>query len=268
MHEQKLAEQHLQQLTAQLRAARDEARALNQELTATNEQLTRTNVDLDSFIYVASHDLRAPITNIEGLLAALQEQLPAAAQQAEQVPYLFQLLHGAVERFQLTLEQLTDLTKLQHASQAPVETIDLAALIEDVRLDLAPLLTATGAEMLVDVSTCPRLRFAPQHLRSIVYNLLSNAVKYHHPDRAPQVQLRCQPAPGGGAVLEVQDNGLGLNEDQQARLFGLFQRLHTHVEGSGVGLYTVKRLVENAGRRITVVSQAGVGTTFRVELPA
>jgi PAS domain S-box-containing protein len=268
MHEQKLAEQHLQQLTAQLRAARDEARALNQELTATNEQLTRTNVDLDSFIYVASHDLRAPITNIEGLLAALQEQLPAAAQQAEQVPYLFQLLHGAVERFQLTLEQLTDLTKLQHASQAPVETIDLAALIEDVRLDLAPLLTATGAEMLVDVSTCPRLRFAPQHLRSIVYNLLSNAVKYHHPDRAPQVQLRCQPAPGGGAVLEVQDNGLGLNEDQQARLFGLFQRLHTHVEGSGVGLYTVKRLVENAGGRITVDSQAGVGTTFRVELPA
>jgi signal transduction histidine kinase len=65
----------------------------------------------------------------------------------------------------------------------------------------------------------------------------------------------------------VQDNGLGLTEAQQGQLFGIFRRLHTHVEGSGVGLHMVKRMVENAGGTITVASQPGVGSTFTVTFP-
>jgi signal transduction histidine kinase len=66
----------------------------------------------------------------------------------------------------------------------------------------------------------------------------------------------------------VQDNGLGLEQGQQARLFQLFQRLHTHVEGTGLGLYMVKKIVENAGGTITVASQPDVGTTFTLSFPA
>ncbi|MBB4601492.1 signal transduction histidine kinase [Hymenobacter luteus] len=69
-------------------------------------------------------------------------------------------------------------------------------------------------------------------------------------------------------MLTVQDNGLGLSELQQRQLYGLFQRLHTHVEGTGVGLYIVKRLIENAGGSIAVQSEVGVGTTFTVTFPA
>ena len=72
----------------------------------------------------------------------------------------------------------------------------------------------------------------------------------------------------GRLVLAVQDNGLGLTEAQQGELFGMFRRLHTHVEGAGVGLFTVKRLVDNAGGTITVESQPGIGSTFTVSLPA
>jgi signal transduction histidine kinase len=68
-------------------------------------------------------------------------------------------------------------------------------------------------------------------------------------------------------VFEVQDNGLGLSEAQQGQLFSMFKRLHDHVEGSGVGLFMAKRLVENAGGTIAVQSQLGVGTTFTVSLP-
>jgi signal transduction histidine kinase len=99
-----------------------------------------------------------------------------------------------------------------------------------------------------------------------VYNLLSNAVKYRHPSRVPLVHLYCYPS-ATGAVLEVQDNGLGLSVQQQGKLFGLFTRLHAHVEGSGVGLYMVKRIVENAGGTITVQSQLGIGSTFTVHIP-
>jgi signal transduction histidine kinase len=100
-----------------------------------------------------------------------------------------------------------------------------------------------------------------------VYNLLSNALKYQAPDRPPLVRIACEHV-GPHFVLTVQDNGLGLSEQQQARLFQLFQRLHTHVEGTGVGLYMVKRIVEQAGGRITVQSQADVGTTFTLVFPA
>jgi PAS domain S-box-containing protein len=250
----------------QVAQANEQLRLSNAELDATNQRLVRTNVDLDNFIYTASHDLKAPITNIEGLLTALQEQLPAEVRQAGQVPQLLSMMAGAVERFQKTIAHLTDISKLQQANAQPSEEVDLAEVVEDVRLDLAPELAATQASLEVDVASCPTISFAPKNLRSIVYNLLSNALKYRAPDRPPVVRLRCHASPTQ-VLLEVQDNGLGLDEAQQAQLFRMFQRLHSHVEGSGVGLYMVKKIVENAGGVIEIRSTPGTGSTFVVTLP-
>jgi signal transduction histidine kinase len=252
--------------TTQVRASQ-QVQALNAELTAANQQLTRTNTDLDTFIYTASHDLRTPIGNIEGLLAVLREELPAETLQSGIVGPLLNRMQGAVERFQLTIAQLTDVAQLQRVPGQPAEIVDLTALVEDLRLDLVPYLAAAGTTLTVAVAACPRVSFAPQHLRSIVYNLLSNALKYRHSARPPVVELRCRRT-GGAVVLEVQDNGLGLTEGQQSRLFGLFQRLHDHVPGTGIGLYMVKRLVENAGGTIAVQSQVEEGTTFIITLPS
>ena len=243
-----------------------QAKELAQSLMKTNEQLTRTNTDLDTFIYTASHDLKAPIANIEGLLLLLRKQLPAEVRQAGMVPRVLGMMQGAIERFQLTIAQLTDLAKLQHAHAQPAEEVDLRAVVEAVRLDLLPLLDATQAQLTIDLDGCAVVSFAPQHLRSLIYNLLSNAIKYHHPSRRPQVQLRCRHHEGT-TFLEVEDNGLGLTPDQQSKVFGMFRRLHAHVEGSGVGLYMVKRMVENAGGTITVRSQPDVGSTFTVSFP-
>lgn len=246
--------------------ARQQQEEDNEALIESNRQLTRTNTDLDAFVYIASHDLKTPVANIEGLLAALQDELPAAVRQTGVVQPLLDRMQGAVERFQLTIAQLTDVAKLQQAQIQSAEVVDLATLVADLRLDLAPLLATTDAQLTLDVAACPQVSFAPQHLRSIVYNLLGNAVKYRHPDRPPVVQVRCR-STATFVVLEVQDNGLGLTPAQQAKLFGLFQRQHDHVEGAGLGLYMVKRLVENAGGHIGVQSQAGVGSTFTVTLP-
>ncbi|MDF7815416.1 PAS domain-containing sensor histidine kinase [Hymenobacter sp. YC55] len=251
--------------TAQVLASQ-QVLALNAELSASNEQLRRTNADLDTFVYTASHDLKTPVANIEGLLLALRDELPPTARQAGVVQPLLDRMQGAVERFQLTIAQLTDVARLQLAQAQPATTVDLAALVDELRLELAPLLANTNAQLALDVAACPQVSFAPQHLRSIVYHLLSNAVKYRHPDRSPRVRLRCR-STAANVVLEVEDNGLGLSKTQQSQLFGLFRRLHDHVEGTGLGLYTVKRLVENVGGTITVVSQTDVGSTFTVTLP-
>ncbi|MCC2548599.1 PAS domain-containing sensor histidine kinase [Hymenobacter sp. BT175] len=243
-----------------------QARALAQELADANQQLVRTNVDLDNFIYTASHDLKAPISNIEGLLYLLQEELPVkVAQDVEVAPTLTRML-DAVERFKRTIDHLTEVSKLQKEHEPATTLVNLAAIVEDVRQDLLPQLQDAGAKLFADVAATPPVQFSEKNLRSVVYNLLSNAVKYRHPDRPAHVEMRAHVRPGH-TVLEVHDNGLGLDSDHLPRLFNMFQRFHDHVEGTGIGLYMVKRMVENAGGRIEVHSQLGAGTTFFVFLP-
>ncbi|NML67009.1 PAS domain-containing protein [Hymenobacter sp. RP-2-7] len=258
--DQVLARQQVHTLNQELRTA-------NEELNDANKRLTRTNTDLDTFVYSASHDLKSPITNIEGLLLALRQQLPPAAMQAELVARLLSMMDGAVSRFQETLGHLTDVSRLQQVLLGqPAEAVELPALVEAVRLDMLPEFTAAGATLTVDVAGCPTLYFSAKNLRSMLYNLLSNAVKYRDPARPAHVELRCHPSPGQ-VVLEVQDNGMGLSELQQSELFRLFRRLHTHVPGSGVGLYMVKKMVDNADGTLAVQSQPGAGSTFTITLP-
>ncbi|WP_375437877.1 PAS domain-containing protein [uncultured Hymenobacter sp.] len=249
----------------ELEQSRRKALALAEELTVANEQLIRTNVDLDNFIYTASHDLKAPISNIEGLLYLLRDELPADAQQ-QNVQNMLALMLGSVERFKRTISHLTDVSKLQK-EHAPVTTsVNLAAVVEDVCQDLAPLIQETGANLRIDLTNFPPVQFSEKNLRSVVYNLLSNALKYRSPARRPHVDVRAH-VRADYTVLEVHDNGLGIDVAHLPKLFTMFQRFHTHVDGTGIGLYMVKRMVENAGGRLEVHSQLGAGTTFFVYLP-
>ena len=252
IHEHKLALERI-----------DQAQAL---LRDNYEELTRVNVDLDNFIYTASHDLRAPITNIEGLVQALVSELPAEPATGSQVALILRLMQDSVERFKRTIDQLTDVSKLQREHGAAAVRVPLATVVEDVRLDLEPLIRSLDADLQLEVIDCPPFPLSEKNLRSVVYNLLSNALKYHSPERRPQVRLRawCEDQ---HLLLTVQDNGLGLDPAGQQKLFGMFQRLHDHVEGSGIGLYMVKRMIENAGGHIEVKSELGMGSTFLVYLP-
>lgn len=234
------------------------------QLQDNNEQLRRANVDLDNFIYTASHDLKAPISNIEGLLLALLMELPRESRGGE-VQTIIDMMQISVERFKRTIEHLTEVTKLQKENAQPVALIDLVTLVEEVRLDLAPLIKDADGHLQIDVANCPAVSFSEKNLRSVVYNLLSNAFKYRSPERPAQVSLVCRPT-DNYVVLEVKDNGLGLDISGGPKLFSMFQRFHAHVEGSGIGLYMVKKIVENAGGRIEVQSQVGVGSTFVVYL--
>jgi PAS domain S-box-containing protein len=252
IHEYRLALEHLDQA--------------QRELRYNNEQLTRVNVDLDNFIYTASHDLKAPISNIEGLLDVLRQELPASPVQSPEVQPVLDLMQKSVNRFKRTIDHLTDVSKLQKEHGRPTEAVNLAAVIRDVRLDLEPLIRTTGAQLEIDVAAVPTVSFSEKNLRSVVFNLLSNALKYHAPARAPLVRLRAW-REAGTTVFEVEDNGLGLSAASEQRLFGMFQRFHDHVEGSGIGLYMVKKMVENAGGRIVVKSELDRGSTFTVYFP-
>ena len=92
---------------------------------------------------------------------------------------------------------------------------------------------------------------------------MTNGIKYRSPERSPTITVRTYHE-GDYVVLSVQDNGLGLSSSQQSKLFNMFKRLHTHVEGSGIGLYIIKRIIENGGGKISVDSELGRGTIFKV----
>jgi signal transduction histidine kinase len=109
----------------------------------------------------------------------------------------------------------------------------------------------------------PSIEFQRKNLRSIMYNLLSNAVKYRATDRVNRIDIRTY-KDSNTIVLEVKDNGLGISQNQQEKLFQMFKRFHPHVEGTGIGLYIIKRIVENHGGTITVSSTEEQGTTFTI----
>lgn len=249
IHDQKMAEQALQELTS--------------ELTATNNELRRINVDLDNFIYTASHDLKAPITNIEGLLSLLLNKLPKEYQQQEQVQPILRMMETSVERFKKTITNLTDITRLQKENEQEATRVSVPEIVQEILLDLNQMIQESGAQIEEDTAECAEITFAEKYLRSILYNLVSNAIKYRSPERMPLVRISCRTIPGF-AVLSVQDNGLGIDLNQEKKLFTMFRHLHNHIEGSGIGLFMVKRMLENAGGKIEVNSQLGLGSTFTV----
>jgi signal transduction histidine kinase len=271
------SERQTQALAQELVAANEELQAANEEILSTNEELAesngqllgtngslnRANIDLDNFIYTASHDLKAPINNIEGLMHVLLRTLPAECLAPARVQGIVAMIGHSVERFKKTIASLTEVVKIQKENDVDLQPVDVAAVTREVLLDLAPLVEASGARIVVDFADCPTVRFSPKNLRSVVYNLLSNAIKYGSPERVPLVRVGCQ-LRGDYQVLTVEDNGLGMEARRLNQLFTMFKRFHSHVDGSGIGLYMVKKMVENAGGHIEVESQLGVGSAFRV----
>jgi signal transduction histidine kinase len=267
--ERAAANQELAALNEELQAANEEILSTNEELGESNQQFLRTNIelervnkDLDNFVYTASHDLRAPISNIEGLLKALEREIGKYQPQTDKVEHLYSMLNSSVNRFKQTIGDLTDVARISKESQEDVASISISEVLQEVILDLTSQIQEAQAELDVSIPD-QQVHFSRKNLKSILYNLLSNAVKYRSLERAPFIRIMFR-AEGGYIVLTVEDNGLGIDMSQKEKIFGLFKRLHAHVEGTGIGLYIVKRIVENAGGRIEVESQVGVGSTFKV----
>ncbi|HEX8327363.1 MAG TPA: PAS domain-containing sensor histidine kinase [Hymenobacter sp.] len=260
------ANEHLTALNEELTSLNEQLRVANEELQDANATLVQVNGELDTFVYAASHDLRTPLANLQGLVQALAEHGPAAAED-EHVPVLVGMMQLSVERLRAALDRLADFGTARHDMAGAREQLSVAAALEAVRPEVAPLLAAAGGRLEVNIAGTPYVWFSPKHLHSVLLNLISNAVKYRHPDRAPVVRVRAH-REATRVVVHVKDNGRGLTVAQQAKGFRLFQRFHPDVEGTGVGLYLVKKIVDHAGGELQVQSEPGRGTTFTLVFPA
>ncbi|HEY8402132.1 MAG TPA: PAS domain S-box protein [Cytophagaceae bacterium] len=235
------------------------------KLETQNQELRQINSDLDAFIYTASHDLKAPVSNIEGLIYSIKDIINTESPDKEQLNQMLEYIDLSIQRFKNTVLDLTEISRIQRISENQQEKVNLKEIIDDVMLSIADLIKSSKAQISVNLNDCNYIPFTKSHLKSIVYNLISNGIKYRNPKRQLLLEINCQ-ATEEYYVLEFKDNGLGIAKSNLEKIFGMFRRLHNHVEGSGVGLYIVKRIVENNSGKIEVESELNKGSVFRIYL--
>ncbi|WP_192822360.1 ATP-binding protein [Rufibacter sp. LB8] len=239
-----------------------QSHTLNLDLRRQNKVLTNTNFDLDNFVYTAAHDLKSPVANIEGLLDVLEQVVHQDQIDKEEMDQVITLMRSSLGRFGGTIKDLTAIVRAsQDYDEDPTEEIDLLEMISQVKEDLNHHLLESKGKIKVEVPHGRTLSFSRQNFKSILYNLISNALKYRSPERMPEVLVKLEQI-DGRQHLSVTDNGLGIPEDKLDKVFTMFKRFHDHVEGSGLGLYIVKRLVENRNGEMRVRSTVNQGSTF------
>jgi signal transduction histidine kinase len=239
----------------------------NIDLQHKNKLLTNVNVDLDNFVYTASHDLKSPVSNIEGLISALSDAVAKEDLDREEINQIIGLMQTNLKRFAVTIKDLTTFIETDHKTgEEQLEDINIFEIVEDVKQDLSNMILESNANVEVMCADKLLISFSKKNFKSILYNLLSNAIKYRSPERTPEVRVKMDRV-DGKIHLSVRDNGLGIPADQQHKVFTMFKRFHSHVEGSGLGLYIVKRMIDNNQGQIQVNSTLNTGSTFTIILP-
>ena len=230
-------------------------------LTQVRDELHRSNEALSVFAGQVSHDLRTPLTAIMASTEMLGQR-PAVTGD-EWSERLVATAHRSATRMAGMIEQI-----LSHAKVGAVlhrTDTDLRLVLASVLEDLAPTLEARSARVVT--GELPTLRADEQQLYSVLLNLVSNAVKYARPGVAPVIAVSAERM-GERWRCAVHDNGIGISAADRDRVFGLFNRVETSVEGSGIGLATARRIIEAHGGAIGVSSAEGPGTIVWFELPA
>lgn len=233
----------------------------SEELKLKNKQLIKTNNDLDTFVYTASHDLRAPISNMEGLINAIESDISPECEKDIQV--ILKMTDNSLQKLKRTISELTEISRIQRNENGDVDNLDIEQTIEEFKSEYKDQIIQNKAEIILNLDI-KNIRFSRKNFRSIIYNLLSNAIKFKSPERNVRINIRTKLTDKNNVLMTIRDNGIGFDLRQKDKIFSMFKRLHTHVEGTGVGLYIVKRLMENSKGKIDVESAIGKGTCFKL----
>jgi signal transduction histidine kinase len=230
------------------------------DLEQTNKDLIEINQELDNFIYAASHDLKSPINNMEGLVELLKVE-----GNRDQQEDLLEKMDYSIASLRKTIAGLTEVIKIDKNPLEDVEEHSFENVMLEFSHDNVRLLEETGTKIFTSFEA-EKIVYSSMGIKSIFQNLLTNAIKYRSQERNCVIEVKTFMR-DQAIVLEVHDNGLGMDLVRNGhKLFKMFTRLHDHVEGTGLGLYMIKRIIEKRGGDISVESSPGVGTKFLIRL--
>jgi signal transduction histidine kinase len=247
----------------ELEAKVQELAVRQQERETLIEELEAKNAELERFTYTVSHDLKSPLITIRGFLGFLQED--ATAGDAQRMRRDIAHITTATDKMQWLLNDLLELSRIGRLMNPP-EEIHFEEIVREALETVSGRLNAQKVRVKIAADR-HLLHGDRQRLREVFENLLDNAIKYLSSQPAPEITIGIRSA-GGEAIYYVKDNGIGLAPQYQEKIFGLFEKLDPAVEGTGVGLAIVKRIIEVHGGRIWVESKGiGCGSTFCFTLP-
>lgn len=244
----------------------EKARAAEQkskeQLEKQAKELIRYTKELEQFAYVATHDLRAPILNLEGIVRIFKKRGYVTDVNCD----VFQRIENSVARVKGTLHDLIEVVAYRKLSDDHADYVDFEQLLGDTLKDLEIQVAESAAKITSDFSRAPGVSYISRHLRSIFQNLLTNALKFRSANRPLKIHVQSATASNGMVVVSVEDNGIGIETGKEDKVFGLFQRLTKDVRGKGMGLYVIRSQIESMGGEISYESTPDIGTTFRVLL--
>jgi signal transduction histidine kinase len=234
----------------------------NEALKDYSTSLERTNRELEEFAYISSHDMKSPITSLHGILALMQQKEAIKPEHN----HLFNLAINSVRQMQKNINALNEIIAFRKTLKIERQQIDLNEALEEVKLRILDQIVTDQVVIKADFSGSRYVNYPAVHLKSIFQNLLTNAIKYKQEGKPAIIDINTT-REENFVVLEVKDNGMGIDIERfKDKLFGLFQRFHTHTEGTGIGLHMIHSIVESYGGKIYVDSEVDKGTTFKIYL--
>ncbi|MDP2161045.1 MAG: PAS domain S-box protein, partial [Flavobacterium sp.] len=223
-------------------------------------ELTQNNKDLKQFSYITSHNFRAPLSNLTGLLNLL-EDIPIENEELKEI------LNGFNKSTKLLNDTINDLVKVVIIKDNPSiqkEEVIVSEVFENVFFQLNNQINLHKPTLKIEIDQNAVLQINKAYLESIILNLVTNAIKYRSLERKLKITIKVFKKENN-VHLEIADNGIGIDmEKNKDQIFGLYQRFHNYPDSKGLGLYLVKSQVEAMGGSITVTSIVNKGTTFTI----
>ncbi|MFJ4344216.1 ATP-binding protein [Pseudomonas sp. NPDC089401] len=234
-----------------------------EELAQLANELRRSNKELEAFSYSVSHDLRAPLRHIAGYTELIGEIEGQAF--SERGRRFLQHIEEAARFAGSLVDNLLNFSQMGR-SALRLSDVDLNTLIEAIRQDLAP--DYEGREITWDIAALPKVIADPAFINLALHNLIANAIKYTRGRACARIEIRARQRANETEVC-IQDNGVGFDMAYANKLFGVFQRLHRmeDFEGTGIGLASVRRIIERHDGRVWAEGQVDQGASFHFTLP-
>lgn len=230
------------------------------EIEDKNSDLISVNKELDKFVYSVSHDLRSPITSLKGLVEIIKDE-----EDPEQTKEYLKMMNQILDKQDNFIRDIIDYSK-NNRTKVIIEPINLSELVKDVISQLKYCEGATTITFTNEISV-KTVHTDSFRLKIILNNLLSNAIKYADLKKEqPFISIKAYDIKNT-SIIEVEDNGIGINPKYQSRIFDMFFVTNNDNKGTGLGLYIVKEAIENINGEISVDSKINVGTKFTVTIP-
>ncbi len=227
---------------------------------ATLNELEKLNAEHDTLLYTLSHDIRQPLSTI----VLLADELTVAYdnKDTEQFTVWIETLTRASKNMKTLLEDFTEHIKVESGIPNEDERLNIEDIFHDVILALRNEIYDNQIDIKTEFNTS-EIIFSRKNLRSIVFNLLSNAIKYKKPGETLRIFIATVKQ-DGHVILSVNDSGLGIDESNHKIIFDKFSRINRQIEGTGMGLYIIQRMLIDKGGKIEVESEIDKGSTFNV----